>query len=139
VGETRDRLSRWGYTGDVIDEVVAYLQLKGIIDDRLFTELFMDEMLRKGFGCRRVRSGLKKKKVDIEVIEEAMSGYPFHRESERARTIAAVRVSRMANEKPVKRKTKIKQYLMRQGYSPEVADEVSRSVIIDTQTGREYN
>ena len=138
-GETRDRLSRWGYPGDVIDEVIAYLQSKGIIDDLLFTKLFMEEMMRKGFGYRRVRSGLKKKKLDIELIEETMSNYPLHREAERARTIAAVRVSRMANEEPVKRKTKIKHYLMRQGYSPEVADEVSRSVVIDTQTGREYN
>ncbi len=123
----------------MIDEVIAYLQSKGIIDDLLFTKLFMEEMMRKGFGYRRVRSGLKKKKLDIELIEETMSNYPLHREAERARTIAAVRVSRMANEEPVKRKTKIKHYLMRQGYSPEVADEVSRSVVIDTQTGREYN
>ncbi|MBU4173620.1 MAG: RecX family transcriptional regulator [Actinobacteria bacterium] len=123
----------------MIDEVIAYLQSKGIIDDLLFTELFMEEMLRKGFGCRRVRSGLKKKKLDIELVEEAMSGYPLNQEAERARTIAAVRVSRMANEEPAKRKTKIMHYLIRQGYSPEVADEVSRSVVIDTQTGREYN
>ena len=123
----------------MIEEVIACLQSNGSINDRLFTELCTEEMLRKGFGCRRVRSGLKKKKVDNKLIEEKMSGYPFHLESERAQAIAAVRVSRMANEDPVKREIKIRNYLMRQGYSPEVANEVSRSVIIDTQTGREYN
>ncbi|MCG2796562.1 MAG: RecX family transcriptional regulator [Actinomycetia bacterium] len=132
-------MRRWGYHSDVVDEVVVYLQSKGLIDDVVLATLLVEEMLRKGYGCRRVRDGLVKKKLEMELIKEVMAGYPYHREVERAGEVAALRVSRMPGDEPVTRRVKIKRYLIRQGYSPEVADEVCRSDIIDTQTGPEYN
>lgn len=133
-GEVRDRLRRWGFSDEVIGEVIDYLELKGSIDDELFKRVFVQEMLDKGFGCRRVRNELKKKKFDTVAVNEVMVSYPFHREAERAREAAEVRIGRMEGSDQLAKAVKIKRYLMRLGYTAEVAGDVCRSVVIDTQT-----
>lgn len=138
-GETRSRMRRWGYSADDIDQVVEHLQSVGLIDDVTFARVFMDEMVRKGFGCRRVSDELYKKRLAREVIEEVMSGYPIQDEVERARDAAALRMSRLTGDEPAARRIKIKRYLMRRGFTPEVSEEVCRSFIVDTQLGAEYN
>jgi regulatory protein len=137
-GETRARLMRWGYDAGTCERVTEYLQAAGIIDDRDFAGLFMDELVRKGLGCYRVRSELLKKKLDRQLVEEVMEAYPMDEELARATTAAERRYTQMRAAQDPAARRRLSEYLMRRGYSRPVAVAACRlTVQVDTQTGAE--
>jgi len=136
-GETRSRLRRWGYAPATCERVAAYLVEAGILDDHDFARLFMDELLRKGLGRYRVRSELIKKKLDRELVDEVMERYPLEEELERAKGVAEKRFVR-TSEPDATSSRKVTEYLMRRGYSREVAAAACRLLTqVDTQTSTE--
>lgn len=136
-GETTSRLRRWGYDARTCQEVTAYLEEAGIIDDREFARLFMGELIRKGLGRYRVRSELIKKKLERELVEEVMEGYPEDEEVERAADAAVRRYSQMGPRDAAADK-KVMDHLRRKGFSRQVAGAACRMAAqVDTQSGPE--
>jgi regulatory protein len=78
--ETRDRsrrevelrLRRYGYDDDTAVEVVAWLEELGYVDDSRFSESYVREKIRVGWGARRIRSGLAASGVPTTVAAEAL-------------------------------------------------------------------
>lgn len=122
-GETNERLRRWGYSANAAAEVVDYLERAGILDDRALATAYLDEMLRKGFGYRRVRASLFKKKLENDLIEEKLSDYPMDRELERAIKLASGRIRANGSVEAEDEQVKITGFLMRKGYSRQVSTE----------------
>ena len=82
------RLIIWGYDETIRCEVIACLQELGFLNDRDYTKVYLGEMVRKGFGRRRVEAVLEKKGNPREIVCEAMEEYPHDAELSRAIEVA---------------------------------------------------
>src|SRR5208283_416991 len=59
ISETRQKLTGKGFSKDVVDGTLAYLEEKAFIDDRRLAELLMrDAVERRHYGAQGVRSYL---------------------------------------------------------------------------------
>jgi len=136
--EVEDRLRRWGYAPSTRESVVSRLESCGILDDRGFASLFMGEMLRKGYGQRRILNSLLAKRIDRELIDTVMLDYPEEDELERATKLAAAYASRFSGVESTAAIKKIVGFLTRRGYSNGIAFEAARMThSVDTQISPE--
>ena len=134
--EVRLRLRRYGYRDTLCESVVRQLQECGVLDDFRFASAYMEEMLRKGYGHRRVRDRLLSKRLSREVVESVMEGYPWNEERDRALKQALKRFGEPVFE--VKKRSRAVDYLMRLGYSRSVAESAVDSAFhVDSATGPE--
>ncbi len=130
-GEMRRELVRRKHRAEAIGEVIAALEETGLLDDRLFARLWIRERIdRKGFGKRRIASELFSKGVDREIIEsELESGFDLEGELAVAERAARGRLRRLQSVPLETRKRRIYTYLMRSGFSSDIAAEAVRSVM----------
>lgn len=136
--ETAERLRRWGCSEETVCEVVDHLERAGILDDRSLATVYIDEMLRKGYGYTRVRDSLFKKRIDRDLIEELLGEYPMESELERAMDTASGRIRGAGSFVSEDERGKITGFLMRRGYSRQVSAEAWREIVrFDTQNRRE--
>jgi regulatory protein len=121
--EVRDRLRRYGYGEETVENVVVRLKELGYLDDEDFARLVVREKARR-YGPRRVSAELRKSGVDAElargVVEEEFAG---RGEVEQARSAAARRYNRGGSDAEARR---VYGFLMRRGYSAGVCAEVAR-------------
>ena len=121
--EVRDRLRRYGYGEETVEEVVVRLKELGYLDDEDFARLVVREKARR-YGPRRVSAELRKSGVDAKlaqgVVEEEFAG---RSEIEQARSAAARRYNRGGSDAEARR---VYGFLVRRGYSAEVCAEVAR-------------
>ena len=121
--EVRDRLRRYGYGEETVEDVVVRLKELGYLDDEDFARLVVREKARR-YGPRRVSAELRRSGVDAElargVVEEEFAG---RSEVEQARSAAARRYNRGGSDAEARR---VYGFLVRRGYSAEVCAEVAR-------------
>ncbi len=121
--EVRDRLRRYGYGEETVEEVVVRLKELGYLDDEDFARLVVREKARR-YGPRRVSAELRRSGVDAElargVVEEEFAG---RSEVVQARSAAARRYNRGGSDAEARR---VYGFLVRRGYSAEVCAEVAR-------------
>ena len=121
--EVRDRLRRYGYGEETVEDVVVRLKELGYLDDEDFARLVVREKARR-YGPRRVSAELRKSGVDAEVargaVEEAFAG---RFELEQARSAAARRYNGGGSGAEARR---VYGFLVRRGYSAGVCAEVAR-------------
>jgi regulatory protein len=121
--EVRDRLRRYGYGEETVEDVVVRLKELGYLDDEDFARLVVREKARR-YGPRRVSAELQRSGVDAElargVVEEEFAG---RSEVEQARSAAARRYNRGGSDAEARR---VYGFLVRRGYSAEVCAEVAR-------------
>lgn len=136
-GELMRRLERWGYSEEESRRLVDHLAERGILDDRQFAGQFADELMAKGFGRRRVRVELARKRLGRELIDEVLARYPNSEEPDRAFAVAEARLARMEQRGPDTRK-KLVDYLLRRGFSPGEAQSACRRLCdVDTEIWQE--
>lgn len=137
-GEVNNRLRRWNYDPRTRAMVISYLEDCGILDDLELARVFMGEMLQKQYGYHRVKDALLAKRIDRELVEQALTEYPAEEELARAVELARPLVSRLSGDEPRAARKKIVGYLTRRGYSHGTALEASRMTPdVDTQSGPE--
>ena len=137
-GETSARLRKAGYSEDESREVTDYLEVVGILNDREFSRLFMEELIRKGLGAYKVRSELLKKKLPRDLVEETMAAYPADDEVDRALETARKRFRQLDDEDERQARRKICDYLVRRGYSRQASQTACRLLTqFDTESGPE--
>lgn len=136
--ETRERMRRWGYGASDIDGALKYLSSAGLVDDGAFARLFVEEMLRKGYGERYIREKLLTRRVGKEAVEEALSLYPSESEFERAMLAGRARARRARHPDGCTDRRRLYGYLVRRGFAQGAASEVSRLLSeVDSNQPRE--
>lgn len=122
--EVRDRLVRYGYGGDTVDEVLGRLAELGYLDDEGFARTAAREKARK-YGPRRVSAALMRGGVKSDIaqaaVEEAFQEQPEHNV---AREAAARRYNTLEGSGAQARR--VYGFLMRRGFSADVCAEISR-------------
>lgn len=120
--ELRRRLARKDLPEEVVEECVAELVQKGLVDDSAFAELFARDRVRlRPRGRRRIVQELRAKGVEADTAEAAV-GEVMEREEvtelELARE-AAARWSPRAGEDPLRARRRLHGFLARRGFGGE--------------------
>ncbi|MDR1082619.1 MAG: RecX family transcriptional regulator [Coriobacteriales bacterium] len=68
--ELRDRLIRAGFDEKLVEGEVKRAVAAGLVDDERFTQLFIAEKKRSGWGCIRVERELRRYGIDIKRRED---------------------------------------------------------------------
>ncbi len=106
----------------IVEQVVAECERLNYIDDTDTARHYLEELKRKGYGQRYVRSAMRKKGLAADTIENILEeGYSTSEEEKNAERIMEKKQSTFNREKdPRKRRSKIYRYLYSRGFSPDV-------------------
>jgi regulatory protein len=129
-GELARGLRSRAFGDEAIAGVLSDLEAAGIVDDRLFARLWVTERVGKGVGRRRILSELRAKQVDEEAaLAELEAQYGVDEEVENARRAAAKRLGRRTSLGRERLEGRIYNYLVRQGFSSDIAREATRHAL----------
>lgn len=128
--ELASRLRQKKFPEEIIRDTICFLKDKQFIDDRIFAKGWVASRLKRPFGLRRIRQELVQKGLGKEIIEEtfaaqAKEGYD---EGSIARQLAEQRFSKLKSIEPLKAKARVYAYLMRRGFSPDIAGDIVKGL-----------
>jgi regulatory protein len=127
--ELKIRLKQKGFSEELSQDTVNFLKDKEFIDDHVFARGWAAARLKRPFGLRKIRQELVSKGLDQEIIENSLSQVKEHyNESQIVSQLAQQRFSKLKGIEPLKAKARVYGYLMRRGFSPDVAGEAIRTV-----------
>jgi len=123
--EVQDRLVKKGYEREVVQEVVEELKHLRYLDDRAFTREWVEMRLGEKRGKILIRQELLKKGIDKEVIDDSIAE-GFNKiastEDELAWRAIEKRIPRYQKLEKSKAYRRIKDFLIRRGFSSEATE-----------------
>ena len=130
VSEARQRLARRGHDADAIETTIRGAVDAGLLDDRIFTRLWIeDRLLHHPLSRDALERELREKGIEPPIlVAELEVQYPAVREIEVARDLAAMRFDRLSAVEPERRRDRTASYLMRRGFRRGLALDVVRQV-----------
>lgn len=133
-GEILKKLVEKGYEKELADDIIAALESKGILNDtKLSRETVKWGIQGKRLGRLRLQFELKKRGIQSEQIQDALSDYSKETESGLAKTLAEEKWVKLQKIEPKLRKKRIYDFLIRRGFN----FELSREVIENIETSNE--
>lgn len=130
--EVADRLRRDDHAPDLIDDVLAWLEDRGLLDDAAYAQQYAESRQRsQGYGPARVRQELARRGVAKADAEEAVSdAFDPDDVAAMARAQAEKRLPQVLREDdPQKRRRKLFDFLVRRGFPFDVAGETTEAVL----------
>ena len=121
--EVTRRLRRASISDTVVPQVLSRLRDNGLIDDRAFAAAYTrDQMHLRSRGPARVRNGLLKLGVARDLIDEALKeAFAGQDPLQKAVEAGTKRWARLSDVEGRKRRKRVYDYLVRQGYPFDVA------------------
>lgn len=127
------KLKSKSYEERLIKIVLSDLKEKSFIDDKVFTNHFIEEKLKKKrWGKNKIRAALLRKGISASIIDESLHDF----DSEQDQNTTAFELARKKFESLIKRETdsrKIKQklisFLLSRGFEYEVSAEAVNKII----------
>ncbi|SHK55118.1 regulatory protein RecX [Rhodothermus profundi] len=125
VQEVRRRLERAGFSEEIVEQVIAELKAQRYLDDLRYAQAYVEERLAgKGYGPRWLRHELYRRGVPSAVVETALASVLARTSPlEVARPLAQRRWQLLRRQEPdrKKRQQKLVAFLLRRGFSSEIA------------------
>lgn len=131
VHEAREKLLLSGFKPGSIDLAIAKAENLRYLDDARFTEAFIEERVRRGWGRRKVELELSRRGVDPFLVE----GWPerfFSHDSDLERALAALSKKSIPTQNGYQ---KFVRHLMGKGFSYDVASEAAKRRMSDAADG----
>ncbi len=129
--ELAGKLKLRGFSGQTIKAVLDDCERLNFINDRDFAELYIEELKGRGFGSRRIKNELNKKRLPRPVIEELMEESPEDKENEysRAEVVLERKMKSLARESdPRKRREKIYRFMASRGFSGDIISQLLEKI-----------
>ncbi len=128
--EARARLARLGFSSSEIDAAIAQGEAAGLLDDRLFAKLWVEDRLaHHPISRRALIRELEDKGIAAETISQVMDDlYPPEDEARIALDLARTRMARYRNLDRTTRMRRTLNFLLRRGFGLSLAREVVREV-----------
>jgi regulatory protein len=140
--EVVTHLRKKGFSVDLARKVAGHLQKKEMINDTEFARMFVrDKLKRKPTGTAMLRQHLLGRGIAPNIIERVLHEIVTDEDQQRAaeelanKRLTHARTS-FANLEPAKRKRRLFEYLLRRGFSSDIATKTVRSVFSRTVEGR---
>lgn len=111
---------------ETINSIVEKLEEKGYVDDERYCEENLTRMKNSLYGEDRMIRTLRKKGISLELIKRKLQEQPVE-ELEQAKRYARKAASSISDTSLRMKQRKLKNKLLANGYSPDVADEVTAS------------
>lgn len=112
---TKLKLKRFGEKA--IDDVLLRLESNGLINDKEFASMFIEDcLLRRPFGKHRIFQELKSKGIQPSLIEKTLEVVSREDEFAMGKLLAEKKMRLLTDEDPRMRKKKICDMLMRKGF-----------------------
>jgi regulatory protein len=127
--ELTRRLRRRGATPEVAADVVADLAARGYLDDAAFARLWVETRSARGYGSARLRRELRARGVAAPLIEAAIGELGTSGGLARARAVAERRLPALRRLEPARAAARLRDHLLRRGYTAGVAMRVVREVL----------
>ncbi len=125
------RFKALGTDRQVAGRVVADLKAEGLIDDRLFARLWVEEKVQRG-DCGRVRISRDLEAKGIErgvVTEELRAVLSDAKEADLAGRLALKKMGRLRGTAGREARRKVYAYLLRRGFTSDAASEGTRAAL----------
>ncbi len=122
------RLKQKGFSPELSLSTVNFLRDKGFIDDRVFAKVWVTSRLKRPYGLRRIKQELVAKGLDEEIIEDSLCVKENYSESQIVSQLARQRFSRQKGIEPQKAKARVYAYLLRRGFSPDIASDTVKQL-----------
>ena len=131
VAEVRHRLLSLRFTDQEIDKTVATAKAAGLLDDEVFTKIWVeDRLLHHPLSRRAIRQELGDKGIDKGTVDVATEKlYPAEKEKEIALNLAQARLARYATLDRDSRMRRTISFLIRRGFSFSLARSVVGNLI----------
>jgi len=107
-----------------VDDLVA----RGHVDDRAFALQWVQARIARGYGAARLRIELRLRGVAPVLIEAALAGRDTEGELDQARVMARRRHAALLRSGPARAPLRLRDYLLRRGFSGSVVARVVREV-----------
>jgi regulatory protein len=122
--EARTHLRERGYSSRTIQEVLAWAQEAGLLDDRAFARLWVaDRMERRPSGRVLLERELREKGISAEIIEEALAEAGLDEEA-LARELSVERAERYRHLSEEECRARVFAFLRRRGFSSRISSKV---------------
>ena len=129
--EIIEKLSKSGYSKDVIDDVLVKLADYGYVNDEDYAKRYLDSLIEKGKGKYAIRDAMSRKGLPSELVANTIEdGYSSEREQENALNLANKVLEEVftGNEETSKIIAKINRRLMGRGFSYEIINNVMSKI-----------
>ena len=120
------RLRRRGAPAEVATEVVDDLVARGYVDDAAFARHWVTTRAARGYGAARLRLELRARGIAAPVIAAALGALDGDDALARARDVARRRVPALRRGRPDRLASRLRDYLLRRGFSTSVVVRVVR-------------
>lgn len=129
--ELRTRLTQKGFEENWIDKAIEKLKYYGYLSDESFARMFAkDRQNVKKLGSRGIKAELKQKGVDNEIIDEVIEEIcSDEKELEQAIALCEKKYRTIGKDPLPKQKQKLLQFLVRKGYSFDIAGKAIAAVL----------
>ena len=107
-------------------QVVADLAGRGYLDDAAFARQWVEAQAARGYGPARLRAELRARGVARSLIDAALPAVTPEGELARARAVARRRLPALGRGDPVRVAVRLRDFLLRRGYSAAVVARVLR-------------
>ena len=140
--EIVDHLRKKGFSVELAKKVALHLQKKSLVNDAEFAAMFVrDRLKRKPIGTAMLRQQLMTKGIAAHIIERVLGQLVNTEDQERAaEELANKRLTlsgeRFAQLEPAKRKRRLFEYLLRRGFSTDIATKTVRNLFARQPEGR---
>lgn len=129
--EIDEKLRSKGFSSKTRENVLVKLINAGYLDDVRFAELWVNYRIQEdNMGSQRIRRELLQKGISREIIDSSLEHMSFKDEFNNAMTVAEKRLPRYKNVSSDVRKRRLVHFLLRRGFSCEVATKVLNSLEI---------
>lgn len=115
---------------EAVEEVLCQAEAAGLLDDAVFTRLWVeDRLLHRPLSRRAVERELAEKGIAAETVEQIMEAlYPPEKEKEVALRLAQARFTRYRGLARERRDRRMVAYLTRRGFTFSLASSVVRAL-----------
>ena len=122
--ELSQKLLRKGFSKSDIDDTTSKLSELGFLDDNKFAASYSEELVRKGFGARKIKAQLFKRGLSKELIDGILSSLQSESYDDMLETAVEILRRKMPSfereENLMKRKHKIFVFLAARGYPTDI-------------------
>ena len=135
--ELRRRLRSKGFSADVAAILLDEFKAGGVVDDRVFAQLWIKEKKARGDSGRRlIYKHLAAKGIEPSILEEELRGnYDHDEEIDIASRLARGRMNRMKHLPQAKVRQRLVGYLLRRGFDSDTAVQAVESALAGHDKG----
>lgn len=128
--EVRRRLRQAEIDEEAIEAAIARLTAQGYLNDAEFARYWVENRQRfRPKGEQALRQELRRAGIDNEVIDESLEGLDVSEAAYAAARPRAERLAALIQEDPAEFRRKLGSFLLRRGFSYEIAREVTNQLL----------